>query len=184
MTAADPPPSHEDRRESMRKMIITALMAAVAVPAVASAQSQGELRRDRQDLRQEQRELNRAYRSGDRREIRNQREDVRDARQELREDRRDRDRNWGRDDWRGYRNGNRALYARGNWNAPFRYTQFRSGIRIAPSYYGSRYYITDPGRYRLRNPGFNQRWVRHYNDVLLVDTRRGIVVDVIRNFYW
>ncbi|MEG3087559.1 RcnB family protein [Sphingomonas sp. PB4P5] len=168
----------------MRKLIITALMATMAFPAIASAQSQGEVRRSQQDLRQEQRELNRAQRSGDRRDIRDERGDVREARQELREDRRDRNRNYGRDDWRGYRNNNRAVYARGNWRAPFRYTQFRSGIRIAPRYYGSRYYITDPGRYRLRNVGYNQRWVRHYNDVLLVDTRRGIVMDVIRNFYW
>ena len=168
----------------MRKLIITALMAAVAVPSVASAQSQGEVNRDRREVRQQERQLDRAYRNGDRRDIRDQREDVRDARQELREDRRDRDRAWGRDDWRGYRDSNRGLYARGNWRAPFRYTAFRSGIRIAPSYYGSRYYIADPWRYRLRAPGYNQRWVRHYNDVLLVDTRRGIVLDVIRNFYW
>ncbi|QNQ09041.1 RcnB family protein [Sphingomonas alpina] len=168
----------------MRKLIIAALIGATAFPAAASAQSQGEVRRDRQDLRQEQRELNRAYRNGDRRDIREQRRDVREARQELREDVRDRNRAWGRNDWRGYRDHNRGIYARGNWNAPFRYTAFRPGIRIAPSYFGSRYYIADPWRYRLPNVGRNQRWVRHYNDVILVDTRRGIVVDVIRNFYW
>ena len=168
----------------MRKLIITALIAGMAFPAMASAQSQREVRRDRQDLRQEQRELNRAYRNGDRRDIREERRDVRDARQEYREDRQDRNRNWGRNDWRGYRNTNRSIYARGNWNAPFRYTQFRSGIRIAPNYYGSRYFINDPWRYRLPNPGYNQRWVRHYNDVLLVDVRRGVVMDVIRSFYW
>jgi len=173
----------------MRKLILSALIAATAFPAVAAnAQSNAEIRRDRQDVRQEQRELNNAYRRGDRRDIRDERRDVRDARQELREDVRDRRgderRNWGRNDWRGYRDQNRNIYARGNWNAPFRYTTFRSGVRIAPSYYGSRYFINDPWRYRLPNPGFNQRWVRHYNDVLLVDTRRGYVVDVIRNFYW
>ncbi|MGH6612915.1 RcnB family protein [Sphingomonas sp.] len=168
----------------MRKLIIAALIGATAFPVAASAQSQGEVRRDRQDLRQEQRELNRAYRHGDRRDIREQRRDVREARQELREDVRDRNRAWGRNDWRGYRDHNRAIYARGNWNAPFRYTAFRPGIRIAPSYFGSRYYIADPWRYRLPNVGRNQRWVRHYNDVILVDTRRGVVVDVIRNFYW
>ena len=169
----------------MRKLIITALMAAASLPTMASAQSQGEIRRDRRDVRDEQRDLRQAYRTGDRREIRDQRNDVRDARQELREDRRDRDRrDWGRNDWRGYRDSNRGIYARGNWRAPFRYTAFRSGIRIAPAYYGSRYYIADPWRYRLPNPGWNQRWVRHYNDVLLVDVRRGIVIDVIRNFYW
>jgi hypothetical protein len=28
------------------------------------------------------------------------------------------------------------------------------------------------------------RWVRFYDDLLLVDVRRGYVVDVIRNVYW
>lgn len=167
----------------MRKLIITGLIAATMMPAAAQAQSQAEVRRDRQDLRQEQRDLNRAYRSGDPRAIREERRDVREARQELREDRYDRDRRWGRNDWRGYRDANRGLYARGNWNAPFRYTSFRSGGRIAPLYYGQRYYIADPWRYRLPPaPGY-ARWVRHYNDVILVDTRRGIVLDVNRGFF-
>lgn len=168
----------------MRRFIITALMATIALPGMASAQSQREVNDSRREVREQQRDLRQAYRSGDRRDIREERRDVREARQELREDRRDRNRAWGRGDWRGYRDTNRGLYARGNWRAPFRYNSFRNGGRIAPAYYGSRYYIADPWRYRLPNAGWNQRWVRHYNDVLLVDTRRGIVIDVIRNFYW
>ena len=109
---------------------------------------------------------------------------MRGARQEYREDLNDRNRRWGRDDWRGYRTTNRAIYARGNWRAPFRYNAFRVGLRIQPAYYGSRYWIADPWRYRLPAAGYNQRWVRHYDDVLLVDYRRGIVVDVIRGFFW
>jgi Ni/Co efflux regulator RcnB len=167
----------------MRKLILTALIAAVALPTAASAQSRGELRRDRQDVRQEQRQLDRAYRSGDRHDIRDERRDVREARQELREDRNDRNRRWGRNDWQGYRNNNGALFARGNWNAPFRYNSFRNGGRIRADYYGSRYWIADPSRYRLPPAGRYQRWVRHYGDVILVDTRRGIVIDVYRNFY-
>ena len=188
----------------MRQLILTALMVATAFPAIApiaaSAQSNGEIRRDRQDVRQQEHQLDDAQRSGDRQDVRDERRDVRGARQELRNDVRDRRgdrrddrrddrgddarRNWGRNDWRGYRDQNRDVYARGNWRAPFRYTSFRTGIRIAPNYFGSQYFINDPWRYRLPNPGFNQHWVRHYNDVLLVDTRRGIVLDVIRNFYW
>ncbi|CUS43688.1 MAG: RcnB family protein [Pseudomonadota bacterium] len=168
----------------MRKLIILTLMAATVLPTTAMAQSNREVRQDRRDLREEQRELDQARRHGDRRDIRDERRDVRDARQELREDIRDRDRRWGRNDWSGWRDRNRALYARGNWNAPFRYYAFRPGVRIAPSYYGPRYFIADPWRYRLPQVGYNQRWVRHYNDVLLIDTRRGVVVDVIRNFYW
>ena len=184
----------------MRKLIITALMAAVALPGVASAQSQGELRRDRQDIREERRELGDARQRGDRGDIRDERGDLREARQEYREDRRDRydnrgrhdnrggyndrNRNWGNNDWQGYRNQNRSLYARGNWRAPFRYNSFRTGARIAPLYYGQRYWINDPWRYRLPAARGNARWIRHYNDVVLVDYRRGIVLNTIRNFYW
>ena len=171
----------------MRKLVTMLLLAATAIPAVASAQS-GELRRDRRDIREESRELQQARRSGDRGDVRDERRDVRGARQEYREDLRDRgndrNRNWGRNDWQGYRNQNRNLYARGNWRAPFRYNQFRTGGRIAPNYFGRSYWINDPWRYRLPPARGYSRWVRHYNDVILVDYRRGIVLNVIRNFYW
>ncbi|MEZ0495634.1 RcnB family protein [Sphingomonas sp. IW22] len=171
----------------MRKLITTALMAAVAiptlaVPGVASAQSWREVERSRRDVREERRELRDAYRRGDRRDIRREQRDVRDARRELREDRRDY--RWGRNDWRDWRGRNRALYARGNWRAPFRYNQWRPGARIAPTYYGRRYWINDPYRYHLPPAGRYQRWVRHYDDVVLIDQRRGVVVDVIRGFWW
>ena len=163
----------------MRKLITAVLLAATAFPAAASAQSAGEVRRSQRELRQEQRDLREARRFGDRGDIRRERRDVREARQELREDRRD----YRRDDWRGYRQQNRSVYARGNWNAPFRYNTFRPGVRIGAPYYQQRYVIADPYRYRLPRPVGYQRWVRHYNDVLLIDTRRGYVVDVLRGFY-
>ena len=169
----------------MRKLIIFGLMAATVLPvaAPAQAQSRGEIRRDRQDLREERRELRDARRFGDRRDVREERRDVRQVRRELREDRADR-RQWRRDDWRSYRNHNRALYSRGRWSSPYRYTSFRPGVRIGAGYYGSRYVISDPWRYRLPPAHGAQRWVRHYDDLLLVDVRRGRVIDVIRNFYW
>jgi Ni/Co efflux regulator RcnB len=167
----------------MRKTILMALMAAAALPVGAQAQSNAELRHDRRDVRQEQRELQDARRSGNRGDVREERRDVRDARQEYREDRRDRDRAWARDDWRGWRDHNPSFYARGNWNAPFRYNAFRAGLRIAPLYYGDRFVIADPWRYHLPQPGWGRVWVRHYNDVVLVDKRRGVVIDVIRGFY-
>ncbi|KQT34923.1 hypothetical protein ASG29_01890 [Sphingomonas sp. Leaf412] len=172
----------------MRKLILAMLVGATALPTMATAQSWGEVRRDRQDIREERRDLDRAYRNGDRREIRDQREDLRDARREYRDDRRDwqndRRGNAGRNDWRGWRYDHRAQYARGNWRAPFRYQAFRVGARIQPAYYGGRYAIVRPAEYRLPNAYGNTRWVRHYDDVLLVDWRRGVVLDVIRNFFW
>ncbi|HVI98132.1 MAG TPA: RcnB family protein [Sphingomonas sp.] len=91
---------------------------------------------------------------------------------------------YGRHDWRGWRQHNRRVFARGHWRAPFRYHAFRPGVRIERVYYGPRYYIADPYRYHLPYPGRYRRWVRHYGDMLLIDTRRGIVIDVIRDFYW
>ncbi|MFV0623845.1 RcnB family protein [Sphingomonas sp. ac-8] len=153
----------------MRTLILAALaatttLAGIAAPVAASAQS-------RHDPRG-------AWRHDDRRPD--------DRRWNGRHDapRYGRDHRWGQNDWRGYRDQHRRLYARGNWHAPFRYNSFRIGGRIAPSYYGSRYAIADPWRYRLPPVRPGQRWVRHYDDVLLVDTRRGRVVQVIRGFYW
>lgn len=174
----------------MRKTIIAGLLAATLVPVAAQAQinpsERRELQRDRQDIRQERRDVDRAYRNGDPRQIRQETRELRGARQEYREDYRDarRDGHYGRDDWRQYRHHNRDIYRGYGWRSDNRYQTFRPGIRIGVGYYAPRYYINDYGRYRLPNPGWNQRWVRHYNDVLLIDTRRGIVIDVIRNFYW
>lgn len=173
----------------MRKFVTAALLVAVALPGIAlpvaaNAQSYRELRQDRRDVREEQRELRGAYRNGSRRDVREERRDVRAAHREFREDLRDRDRAWGREDWRRYRTNNRTAFARGSWNAPFRYTRFRPGARIGAPYYGTRYVIADPWRYHLPRAGRYQNWVRHYNDVLLVDTRRGAVVNVLSGFYW
>lgn len=156
----------------MRKFIIAGLLAATVVPSVASAQSYGEVRRSERNLREEQRDLRDAQRYGDRRDVRDARRDVREARREVRED------------WRDYRQSHRDVYRAGRWNAPFRYTAWNRGQVLRPTYYSSRYYIADPYRYRLRAPGRDLRWVRHYNDVLLVNVRTGRVMEVNRGFFW
>lgn len=156
----------------MRKIILTALLVATALPSAAMAQSYGEVRRSERQLNEERRELRQAQRYGDRRDIREERRDVRDARREVRED------------WRDYRRHHRNDYRRGHWNAPFRYHEWHNGARIAPRYYGQHYVIGNPGRYRLPPVRKHTRWVRHYDDVLLVNVRTGRVLDVIRNFYW
>ncbi|APL95393.1 hypothetical protein Sj15T_24790 [Sphingobium sp. TA15] len=156
----------------MRKLIILGLMAATVIPGAAMAQSRAEVRDSARDLRQEQRDLRDAQRYGNRRDVREERRDVREARQELRED------------WRDYRRSHRDVYRGGNWRAPFRYNRWEVGARLRPAYYSSRYYIADPYRYRLPRAGANLRWVRHYNDVLLVNVRTGRVMEVHRGFFW
>jgi Ni/Co efflux regulator RcnB len=156
---------------TMRKIIFTALILATALPTTAMAQT-SELRRDRQDVREAEQDLRRAQMQGDRRDVRDAREDLRDARREHRED------------WRDYRRDNRQMYSRGNWRAPFRYHRFSEGVRLRPMYYRERYYIANPGRYRLPPAYGATRWVRHYDDALLVNIRTGRVVRVINGFYW
>lgn len=158
----------------MRKFLIAGLMALTLAPAMATAQT-GELRRGRQDIREEQRELRQAQRYGDRRDVREERRDVQDARREY------------RDDWRDYRRQNRRVFTQGRYVGPQRNWQYRPvavGHRFQPAFYGQRYVIADPYRYRLpRATGVN-RWVRYGNDVVLVNTRNGRVVQVHDRFFY
>lgn len=157
----------------MRKIMISALIAATAFPAVASAQT-GELRRGREEVREEQRDLRDAQRYGDRRDVREAREDLRDARREYRED------------WRDYRRDNREAFRRPAYVAPrgYRYRPVVVGNTLRPAWYGSRYIVADPYRYRLPEARGNQRWVRYGNDVLLVNVRNGRIITVYNNFFW
>lgn len=157
----------------MRKMIILGLIAATALPGLASAQT-AELRRDRQDLREQQRDLDEARRHGDRRDVRDERRDVREARQELRED------------WRDYRRDHRDVYRRPAYVGPrgYVYRPVAVGHRFEPVYYGRRFVIADPYRYRLPRPLGYQRWVRYGNDAVLVNVRNGRVITVYDGFFW
>ncbi len=162
----------------MQKMMLTMLMAATALPAAAvistpaAAQTARDVRDAQRDLREEQRELDRAYRYGDKRDVREERHDVREAQ-------RDYDR-----ELRQYRKSHRSVYARGRWDAPFRYQRWDRGAHLRPGYYAPRYYIADPWRYRLPPARSGLRWVRHYDDVLLVNIRTGRVIEVHHNFFW
>ena len=151
------------------KFLTAGLIAALMVPGAALAQSRGEVRESRQDVREEQRELRQAQRYGDRDDVREERRDVRNARQELREDRRD---------WR-----QESRYQ--NYRAPFRYQQFRVGSTLRSNYYAPAYRPSYDSRWGVPRAGRNLTYVRHYNDLLLVNERNGKVVRVYRNhFNW
>lgn len=65
-----------------------------------------------------------------------------------------------------------------------RYRPIAVGYRFQPAFYSNRYWVNDYGTYRLPAPGYNRRWVRYGNDVVLVDLRSGAVVRVLNNFFW
>ncbi|ODU71508.1 MAG: hypothetical protein ABT11_03330 [Novosphingobium sp. SCN 66-18] len=97
---------------------------------------------------------------------------------------------WRRDrryDWRGYRAENRSIFRSRPYYAPYRgysYSRLRVGFFLDSVFFGNQYWINDPWSYRLPDVYGPYRWVRYYNDVLLVDVYSGEVVDVIYDFFW
>ena len=89
-------------------------------------------------------------------------------------------------DWRNHRRRYSWLYNFGFYNDPFGwgYRPFSIGWRMWPSYYSRSYWLNDPWQYRLPYAPPGYRWIRYYDDAILVDTWDGQVVDVIRNFFW
>lgn len=107
-----------------------------------------------------------------RQEIRQDRRELREDRRELRQDRRELRRDQQR----------RVAYV-----APYagwRYRPVTVGYQLRPGFYGTRYAISDYGRWNLARPAVNQRWVRYGNDLVLVNIRTGRVLRVIQNRYY
>lgn len=115
----------------------------------------------------------------------------RDGRRDWRDrgHRRDWSRDWRRDDrynWYSYRNRYGSLFRLGRYYDPYgyRYRRFSIGFSLWPSYYRSSFWLNDPWRYRLPPTYGPYRWVRYYDDALLVNIYTGQVVDVVYNVFW
>lgn len=109
-----------------------------------------------------------------------------------RSDRHDRfDRRWRDDhryDWRDYRARHRSTFHLPRYYAPhswsYGYRRFSVGFRLDSLLFGSSYWIADPYYYRLPPAYGPYRWVRYYDDALLVDVRTGEVIDVVYDIFW
>ena len=97
-------------------------------------------------------------------------------------------RNDRRYDWRGWRNTHRDYYRVGPYRAPYGYgggyRRWGIGARLNAIFFAQDYWIDNPDYYRLPPAYGNYRWVRYYNDALLVDVYSGTVVDEIPDFFW
>lgn len=89
-------------------------------------------------------------------------------------------------DWQGHRRRNQSLFRLGAYYDPFgwSYRRWSIGSFLNPSYFGSRYWLNDPWRYRLPPAYGPYRWVRYWNDALLVNVYTGEVVEVMHGFFW
>jgi Ni/Co efflux regulator RcnB len=102
--------------------------------------------------------------------------------------------NWNRDwrsdrryDWNRHRREYRNVYRPGRYYAPYSSYYYRPlivGHYLNSGFYGNSYWLSDPWEYRLPAAYGPYRWVRYFDDVLLVNIHNGMVVDVIRNFFW
>lgn len=100
------------------------------------------------------------------------------------------DRGWrnnNRYNWASFRQANRLIFAPGPYFAPFAghfYRPVGIGFFLDPLFFQPRFFLNDPWAFRLPPPGARFRWVRYYDDVLLVDIFTGEVVDSIEGFFW
>ncbi len=104
-------------------------------------------------------------------------------------------RTWDRDGWRrdnrynwyGWRNSHRDIFSLGFYSAPWRgysYSRFSIGVVIGAPFYAEQYWIADPWAYRLPPVDGPYRWVRYYDDALLVNIYTGEVVDAIYDIFY
>ena len=100
-------------------------------------------------------------------------------------------RDWRNDrryDWQGYRNQYRSHFRAPRYYQPYGwnygYQRFSIGISLNSLLFGQDYWLDDPYEYRLPPAEPGLRWVRYYNDVLLVDIDSGEVVDAIYDFFY
>lgn len=89
-------------------------------------------------------------------------------------------------DWRRWRDRHRSLFSFGFYHDPFgwNYRRFNIGFNMWPSHYSSRFWMNDPWQYRLPPAYGPYRWVRYWDDAILVNIYTGQVEDVIHNFFW
>lgn len=96
-------------------------------------------------------------------------------------------RNDRRYDWRSHRTRYSNNYRLGRYHVPYNnwsYRRLSIGFSLWPLFYSNQYWINDPWQYRLPDVYGPYRWVRYYDDALLVDIHSGEVVDVIYDFFW
>ncbi|MBB4155395.1 hypothetical protein GGQ80_003315 [Sphingomonas jinjuensis] len=101
------------------------------------------------------------------------------------------DRDWRQDrryDWSSWRSRNERAYRLPRYYAPpgwgYGYRRFSIGVTLAPQLWGQSYWLDDPWSYRLPEAYGPFRWVRYYDDAMLIDVRTGRVVDIVYDIFY
>ena len=100
-------------------------------------------------------------------------------------------RGWRQDqryNWQGYRDSHRDAYRVGRYRPPsgygWGYRRFGIGAALDAGFFSQDYWIGNPGYYRLPPAYGPYRWVRYYNDALLVNVYNGQIADEIPDFFY
>ncbi|MFD1844416.1 RcnB family protein [Sphingomonas qilianensis] len=100
-------------------------------------------------------------------------------------------RNWRQDnryDWTSRRQYNRNAYHLPRYYAPsgwrYGYRRFDIGFTLSALLFNRNYWIDNANYYGLPEAYGEYRWVRYYNDALLVDVYSGQVVDTVYDIFW
>ena len=100
-------------------------------------------------------------------------------------------RGWRQDqryNWQGYRDSHRDAYRLGRYRPPsgygWGYRRYGIGSALDRGFFSQDYWIGNPGYYRLPPAYGPYRWVRYYNDALLVNVYSGQIADAIPDFFY
>ena len=169
----------------MRKLILSALLLAAAVPAFAQEPPR-DARWEHRDGDHRDGDHRGDWRDGDRRDG-DRRGWGGGDRRDFREGYRDGDRREWRDDRRNFR----ADEGYGRWRTqPFYYPRgynyryYAPGAFLPRAFFGGNYWIGNPGYYQLPPAYGGTRWIRVGPDALLIRGYDGYVVRVIRGIFY
>lgn len=90
-------------------------------------------------------------------------------------------------DWYSWRNRYPGYFQVGAYYAPYRnysYRRLSIGHFLNALFFDQDYWIADPWYYRLPEAYGPYRWVRYYDDAVLVNIYSGEIADVIHHFFW
>jgi Ni/Co efflux regulator RcnB len=89
---------------------------------------------------------------------------------------------WGgpRPDYSAYPHGYNVQIIPGN----YAYRRFVRGGTVPPLWRDDRFYVREWFAFRLTEPPYGHRWIRYYNDALLINVTTGVVTDVMPDVDW
>ena len=96
-------------------------------------------------------------------------------------------RNDRRYDWAGWRSAHGDLFHGSYYYPPddgYGYARVGIGAALDEAFLDEQYWIDNPAYYHLPPAYGPYRWVRYYNDCLLIDIDNGQVADVLYNVFW